>query len=349
MYEVPVWQMVKEAVISNGSSVVSNAEILKYIADHYGAVNQGTINAQITVCCVNRQSRINFPENHKPRIANSQYDFLYSVDRGLVTLYDPDRHGKWEITPQNGKLVVARFDGNSELSAPLNSDIQPRTITHSIVQNGRVRPDIKSPNKEIVKHYLEKWDTLENYTAQESALNKLFRDLCPQNISLDDVLLKVATLNTFYSTNIYNVFAVARHIVHLNIDERLRQGDDSLVTDIASGHGVVNKKGGKEIQFFSFATKYCSHHRPQVYPIYDSFVEDFLVYLSKVDDFTYFRREDLRDITVFKQTLMKLREFYGLEEFTLKQIDQYLWQYGKEKFPKPYGRKKNMAISSRMG
>lgn len=340
MYEIPVWQMVKEAVTSNGSSVVSNAEIMKYIADHYGAVNQGTITAQITVCCVNRQSRINFPENHKPRIANSQYDFLYSVDRGLVTLYDPNRHGQWEIAIQDGKPIVRRMDGSIGTSIPPKPNIHLRTVTRTIRQEGPVRPDIESPNRAAVQHYLEKWDTLENYTAQESALNKLFWDVCPKNTSPDDVLLKVATLNAFYSTNIYNVFAVARHIVHLDIDERLRQGDDSLVTDIASGHGVVNKKGGKEIHFFSFATKYCSHHRPEVYPIYDSFVEDFLVYLSKADGFASFRREDLRDITVFKQTLMKLREFYGLEEFSLKQIDQYLWQYGKEKFPKLYGRKK---------
>ena len=341
MYEKPVWQMVKEAVNSNGSSVVSNAEIMKYIADHYGAVNQGTINAQITVCCVNRQSRINYPENQKPRIANSQYDFLYSIGRGLVTLYEPARHGQWEIAIQDGKPIVRRLVGSTGIYVPPKPDIHLRTVTRTIQQGGPVHPYIESPNREAVQRYLEKWDTLENYTAQESALNKLFRNLCPKNTSLDDVLLKVAALNTFYSTNIYNVFAVARHIVHLNIDERLGQGDDSLVTDIASGHGVVNKKGGKEIQFLSFATKYCSHHRPEVYPIYDSFVEDFLVYLSKVDGFSLFRREDLRAITVFKQTLIKLREFYGLEEFSLKQIDQYLWQYGKEKFPKPYGRKKN--------
>lgn len=99
------------------------------------------------------------------------------------------------------------------------------------------------------------------------------------------------------------------------------------------------KEAAKKSASIRLPTKYCSHHRPEEYPIYDSFVEEFLVYLSKVDGFAVFSREDLRDITVFKQTLMKLRDYYGLQEFSLKQIDQYLWQYGKEKFPKPYGRR----------
>jgi|BioPla2DNA2_1021312.scaffolds.fasta_scaffold04554_4 hypothetical protein len=340
MYEKPVWQMVKEAVTAIGGSSVSNAQIRDYIFDHYGAVNQGTINAQIIVCCVNRQSRINFPENHKPRTADGQYDFLYYVDRGLVTLYDPDRHGKWEIALQDGKPVVRRIDSSSSANIPSKLENEPTAIAHTSQRRDRLNHDIESPNRDIVKRYLEKWETLENYTAQERALNRLFGDICPQNTKLEDVLIKVATLNAFYSTNIYNVFQVARHIVKLNIDERLRRGDESLVMDIASGHGVVHGKSGKELSFYSFATKYCSHHNPEAYPIYDSFVEEFLVYLSKVDSFAVFRREDLRDITIFKRVLMKLRDFYGLQEFSLKQIDQYLWQYGKEKFPKSYGRKK---------
>ncbi len=256
-----------------------------------------------------------------------------------MTLYDQSKHGKWEIVNQNGTLIVRGLEGNGVSYIP-TAPSHSRDIPRIIRRQGRIRSDIERPSSKAVKRYLEKWETLENYKAQEKALNKLFWEVCPENKSLDDVLLKVATLNTFYSTNIYNVFAVARHIVNLNIDERLRQGDDSLVTDISSGHGVINKRGGKEIHFFSFATKYCSHHRPEVYPIYDSYVEDFLIYLRDVDGFTAFYRDALRDITVFKQTLMELRQFYELESFSLKEIDQYLWQYGKEKFPNTYGHKK---------
>lgn len=166
MYEIPMWRMIKEAVLSIGGNVISNAEIRKYIFDHYGTVHPGTINDQITVCSVNRQSRINYPENHKPRIANSQYDFLYSVYRGFVTLYNPDRHGQWEIA-LDGKLVVRQFGGNNDLIS--TKLIQPRALARPIQQRSQSRPDIESPTVEAVKHYLAKWEALENYKDQESA------------------------------------------------------------------------------------------------------------------------------------------------------------------------------------
>ena len=119
------------------------------------------------------------------------------------------------------------------------------------------------PNSKEVKRYLEKWQTLENYRLQEDALNKLFVELCPKNNDISDILLKVAALN-----NIYSVFSVARRIKDLNVDKRLDEGDVSLVNDIKE---VMI--GSKVKHFYSFASKYCSHHRPTFYPIYDSYVD----------------------------------------------------------------------------
>src|SRR5699024_6064357 len=92
----------------------------------------------------------------------------------------------------------------------------------------------------------------------------------PQNSLVQDVLLKVSVINSLYSTNIYAVHEISYHIQKLNIDCRLISGDLSLVEDIATGHG-------KGRRFFSFATKYCNWHRPDIYPIYDSFVEKTLI------------------------------------------------------------------------
>lgn len=38
--------------------------------------------------------------------------------------------------------------------------------------------------------------------------------------------------------------------------------------------------------------------------------------------------------------LIDFRAFYGLDKFSLKQINQYVWQLGKDYFPKNYGKKK---------
>ena len=187
------------------------------------------------------------------------------------------------------------------------------------------------PNLVEVKRYLDKWQTLENYRLQEDALNKLFVELCPKNDNISDILLKVAALNDFYSTNIYSVFSVAQRIIELDIDKRLDEEDVNLVNEI--------KKvmiSGKEKHFYSFASKYCSHHRPESYPIYDSYVDHVLSYFRNRDKFYKFKNGDLKEYSAFKRLLAEFQKFYDLQQFSLKEIDRYLWLFGKEYFPKQY-------------
>jgi len=190
---------------------------------------------------------------------------------------------------------------------------------------------VPTPCCEEVDKYLAKWKTLRKYTIQESALNKLFLKTYPQNTDLDDVLIKATALNAFYSTNIYNITPVAELIVGLNIDKRLGSGDITLVDEIAFTKlesGMPNR--------YSFATKYCSHHQPIYYPIYDGYVDKMLCYFGRVHGFLSISRESLYNYTTFKDALCVFQKYYGLDKYNLKQIDQYLWQLGKEKFPKKY-------------
>ena len=60
--------------------------------------------------------------------------------------------------------------------------------------------------------------------------------------------------------------AVAKHLLSLGIDARLKAGDVTLVNDIKQ----INING-TERNFYFFASKYCSHHNPLDYPIYDSY------------------------------------------------------------------------------
>ena len=198
-------------------------------------------------------------------------------------------------------------------------------------------PNIPKPSKAQVETYLQSWNELENYHLQEDALDKLFFTLCPENKEISDILLKVAALNDFYSTNIFSVYPVAKHIQSLDIDSRLSAGDISVVKDIQRvtiGDGVVKN-------FYSFATKYCSHHKPLEFPIYDNYVDKVLCHFRDQDGFAAFKTPDLKDYARFKEILIAFRAFYGLEEYNLKQIDKYIWQLGKEFFPRTYGKKSN--------
>ena len=141
----------------------------------------------------------------------------------------------------------------------------------------------------------------------------------------------MTALNQFYSTNIFSVYPVAEHIKALDIDSRLKAGDESLVDDIR-----IVALNGREKNFYSFASKYCSHHNPDAYPIYDSYVDEVLRYFRNTDRFTGFRTGELKNYKSFKEILMTFRIYYGLEQFSLKEIDKYLWQLGKAYFPKKY-------------
>ena len=191
-----------------------------------------------------------------------------------------------------------------------------------------------TPSKEQVDCYLVKWEELENYHLQEDALDKLFFKLCPTNTDITDVLLKVCALNDFYSTNIFSVYPVAKHILSLDIDARLKAGDVTLVNDIKQI--TIN---GTERNHYSFASKYCSHHNPLDYPIYDSYVDAVLRYFRKRDGFSPFSDGDLKNYVHFKGAMIDFRAYYGLEEYSLKQLDKYIWLLGKEYFPKNYGKK----------
>lgn len=191
--------------------------------------------------------------------------------------------------------------------------------------------NVPIPNDESIKKYLNKWDTLENYQLQESSLKKLFYKFSPKNINIEDILLKVSALNDFYSTNIFDTYSVAKHILSLGIDERLNNKDKTLINDIAK---ITNK--GKIRNFYSFASKYCSHHNQDTFPIYDSYVDKMLRYYRKKDKFFKFKNDDLKDYSKFINIINKFKEYYKLKNYSLRELDIFLWLVGKEYFPNKY-------------
>ena len=190
-----------------------------------------------------------------------------------------------------------------------------------------------SPTIENIRWWIQAWEETDGYPEQESALDKLFIQLCPNNTDLDDILIKVCTLNDFYSTNIYKVFDVAKVIKELDIDSRLKsdRADYRLVDEIVDG---VKVKTGRSV--YSFASKYCSHHRPELYPIYDSYVDLLLRYYRdnpKSADFA-FDDSDLKTYSAFCEVEEKFKKYFNLCDFNAKELDKFLWQVGKKHFPK---------------
>ena len=185
-------------------------------------------------------------------------------------------------------------------------------------------PQDYRPSVDDAEWFINYWNELPIYSNQERALDKLFIQLCPENKSIEDILIKCSALNDFYSTNIFDIHSLAQHILSLNIDERLRGGDCSLVNEIANVE--VN---GKNHCFYSFATKYCSHHQPETYAIYDSYVEKVLLALNKRESFGNFQKNLLKNYDVYIRAIRSFQQYFGLTGYSIKQLDQYLWQLGK--------------------
>lgn len=201
-------------------------------------------------------------------------------------------------------------------------------------------PEPPEPSSALVFSYLERWEQLENYRLQEGSLSLLFHRLCPENKSIEHILLKVSTLNDFYSTNIFDTYSVATHILNLNVDSRLEAKDYALVNDIAR----VSIKG-RVRNFYAFASKYCSHHRPESFPIYDFFVEKMLLHYQSITGFGEFRKDDFKNYDRFIEIIRSFQTYYKLAKFSLREIDVFLWLVGREYFPRNYKRRLSMRRS----
>jgi hypothetical protein len=153
----------------------------------------------------------------------------------------------------------------------------------------------------------------------------LLCDKFPDNQTLESTLLKSIVINTLYATQIRAIIPVAKHIVSLNIDERLKKGVPELVDEIAT---VTIKE--KVRRNYSFATKYCSFHNPSEYPIYDGFVDKLLNAYQRKEKFAATDLGDLKQYRRFKIVISEFIGFYGLQNIAPKKLDSFLWLYGRE-------------------
>lgn len=151
-----VREMVREAATSLQGQA-KNKEIKHYIQEKYGNINPATINCHILLSCVNSPSRLNYPENQKPRIANiKSRDFLFHLSRGVVELFDPKKHGTWEIRQNSkGKLEVGRVT-SSEYQK------QIKTTEKEILEYGSktMIPPIQKESKKIKKSKPFVWEMI---------------------------------------------------------------------------------------------------------------------------------------------------------------------------------------------
>ena len=187
------------------------------------------------------------------------------------------------------------------------------------------------PSKKDKERVFKLWDeTIEfkNYKQEDETLKWLFKKF-KKNTNLDEIIVKITCLDTFYSTNLTmnaKVPDIAEKIIGLNFDERVEKGRLDLVDDLAK---LTKNKT------YSFASKYCAWHNWYVYGkddfvIYDSIVRKKLAYFNKHYPFAKFSGKGLKEGSYadYKAVLEQFRDKFELEcEF--RYLDWYLWRLGK--------------------
>ena len=108
---VPAWKKIKTAMESFGPLYAAEyGEIMDYCNKHFGEVKKSTFRTYIISCTVNHNSRIHYSPNKKERKDLLDNDVLYQVEEGMVTLYNPKKHGHWYIKKgSDGKLQIEKF------------------------------------------------------------------------------------------------------------------------------------------------------------------------------------------------------------------------------------------------
>ena len=199
----------------------------------------------------------------------------------------------------------------------------------------RVCADVVSVQFVPIQPFRSGGSAVQFYRSRQ-VLDKLFFGEFRSNNDIHNILIKCCTLNDFYSTHIFSVYSVAKHILKLNIDESLNKGDESLVEKIAN-IDIVNNKGKLTHHcFYSFASKYCSHHNPKAFPVFDSYVEKILKHFRRDNENFQFRNEELKNYPSFKKVLLRFQELYGITKYVPKDLDRYLWQLGKDFYSNNY-------------
>lgn len=179
------------------------------------------------------------------------------------------------------------------------------------------------PTAALVRAYVAAFDANPRCTGPDRAVRSMV-EAFPLNTETGEVLAKVAVINALFGTNIYDPVPVAHHIRDLDIDEALSGGDLGLVERIADFRTERNER-----RLYSFASKYCAWHRPDHYPMYDSRVDASLWHYRKRFAFTKFTRVSLSQYPAFFRVIHSFGVAYGLEQFSLRELDKFLWLRGR--------------------
>lgn len=201
------------------------------------------------------------------------------------------------------------------------------------------------PNKDRIQSLITQFDNTNNIS--EEAIRHLIDN--PFKETKDSPIYtytKVSLINDNYSTHLSSAekSAISKILYDFSEDIQKRNYNRDLIDNIRSEcrkPNMLNKDP------YSFITKYCCHHNPDNYPIFDSYVEIMLKWFSDLEDVPFHttdKNSDFCNYDFFRNVLMQFKEYCEtnriIESISYRNLDKYLWSAGKEFF-NPYINKKD--------
>jgi len=172
-----------------------------------------------------------------------------------------------------------------------------------------------------LKKYIDIFLNQEMYFVNDLKNTALFAQL-PNNTEANEIRMKLSAMNDKEIGHHALLEEVIQHILHLNVDERIQQGDLSVVEDIASltAHG-------KSYHLLAFASAFCNLHKPEAFPVYSNQHEDFYKRYIKEQNLSL-DPEKINTYEVFSKALNDLVQRLGLTgKMNYLQLRKFGWLY----------------------
>jgi hypothetical protein len=174
-----------------------------------------------------------------------------------------------------------------------------------------------------LRKYLDLFADQEMYFLNDKKNLDLFA-ANPTNTSADTIRIKVSSINDEEFRLHVNPDEMVQRILKLNIDNRLMNGDLSVVDDIA------RLKDDQKFNLLHFASAYCNFHQPNKFPIYSE--QHFEFYRRYIGEYKLpLDPEKLNTYTVFCSALDDLVKRLGLTgKMNYLQLRKFGWLYAEK-------------------
>ena len=177
------------------------------------------------------------------------------------------------------------------------------------------------PTDAVIKAVLERYKTTDICEREEKTIALFQRN--PLNDNGTDVDLKLTALRAMLHWPGLDLSRVRRFILsEKDFDKKLRRGVKSLVDGITSANR-------DRLKYFSFACMYCAFHQPELY-----LSDNECWTLEKYNWlYNFMQGRHISHSTYYSVAMKPLfifREYYGLQRYSLPDIQHFLAQLSRE-------------------